>query len=65
MSATKRTPGFLTWLEAAEEFAVSTRTLKRLAAEKKIQRYRQHGRVEILLSREELSKVLAPQPVSA
>lgn len=56
---------YLTWLEAAKEFCISDRTLRRLARQGLLKRYRQHGRREVLLSREELTRVLAPQPVSA
>ncbi len=57
--------GFLTWVEAAAEFGISSRQLKYLVRAGRLQRYRQHGRREVLLQREELSRVLAPRPVPA
>ncbi|HEY7155011.1 MAG TPA: helix-turn-helix domain-containing protein [Gemmataceae bacterium] len=61
----KLTKGFMTWIEASETYAVSVRTLKDLARAGKLTRYRQHGRHETLLKREQLERVLAPRPVSA
>lgn len=60
----KSTPGFVTWREAAAQYDISIRTLKALAAKGELTRYRQHGRWETLLSREELARVLAPRPAS-
>ncbi len=61
----KVAPGFFTWREAAAEYGISVRTLKYLAARGKLTRYKQPGRVETLLERAELERVLSPQPVSA
>jgi hypothetical protein len=61
----KSPPGFLTWLEAAAEYQVSPRKLKSLARAGHLKKYRQHGRRETLLAREELSRVLAPRVVPA
>jgi hypothetical protein len=61
----KQRKGYLTWLEAADEFNVSPRCLKYLAKAGKLTRYKMHGLRETLLSREELSRVLEPQPIGA
>lgn len=58
-------PGYLTWVEAADEYGVSVRTLQCMVIAGQLKKYRQHGRREVLLERAELDRVLAPRVVPA
>lgn len=56
---------FLTRYEAAAFAGVCDKTIKRLAQQGRLKKYRQLGRREILYSRAELEQVLHPQLVPA
>jgi hypothetical protein len=56
---------FLTWLEASAEYHISVTSLKCMARAGKLKRYKMPGLRETLLSREELSQVMKPQPIGA
>jgi hypothetical protein len=61
----KKRTDYLTFREASGEFPVAIRTLKLWASRGLLKRYRMAGLRDTLICREELERVMEPQPIGA